>query len=78
MTNNTAEVDWVAVFSKHYPHVVKLDMPESYGIMKISIYDWLSAHVGRRGMQWEFPTGCTYVFRDHEHAVLFSLTWSGA
>lgn len=66
---------WVDEFRKTYPYMVQVDMAGSYVRERMNMYDWLTEHVGRRGVLWEFPTDRTYMFKQEEHAVLFSMTW---
>ena len=47
------------------------------GGIPVHMFHWLMDHVGARGMAWIYPETHLICFRSHDHAVQFSLTWSG-
>jgi hypothetical protein len=66
--------DWVAYYKPEYPHIVQLP-PEQHAAP--DVHSWLRTHVGERDHAWQYPQGYTYMFRDPDHAVQFSLIWGG-
>lgn len=67
------QIDWVQVFKHRFPH--EAHVPDD-SFVHNSRFHWCRTHVGARGVTWEFPCRGVYMFKEHEHAVLFSLTWS--
>lgn len=52
-------------------HVVRLD-----NSMNTTMWNWLNAHVGRRGSNWEYTTSSTLHFKQPDHAIKFALTFT--
>jgi hypothetical protein len=66
--------DFVAVYLDTFPHVVEVCTDRN---LVHPMQDWIEMHVGNRYREWQYPKDGVYMFKSKEHAVAFSLAWSG-
>jgi len=74
MTSYIKLTDWVSYYRGDFPHIVCVN---SNTMHSESLHSWLRTHVGERDLTWQYPQHLTYMFRDPDHAILFSLMWGG-